>query len=211
MAATDVLTIAEAKTAVNYDQSTTNHDDELGLWVTAVSTKLDRLCGPVVIRTVTDETHDGGLGHIRLREAPESRTSATTVTSVTEYDGTTSTVLTAETNASKPADGFLFDSTTGTIYRRSSGADGSFPSGRRNVLVTYQAGRYAGTASVDSLFKMAAGSVLRRLWKREQGAWSTGGNPFEEVGSGGTVGFFKAVAPTVLELLSDEMRGPVVG
>lgn len=205
MATNDLLTLAEAKTALNLEASATTHDTELALWITAVSTRIDKLCAPVVIRTVTDETHDGGRSCIRLRKAPVSEASATTVTSVSEYDQTTLTALTAETNGSKPAQAFAFDQVLGLLYRRSSGSDASFVSGRGNVLVTYQAGRYSATATVDALFKLAAGAILRRLWQREQGAWATGGDPFvESTGSG----FFNAVDPMVKELLGDELLPP---
>lgn len=205
MAATDVLTLAEAKTAIN--QSGPTHDGEIALWVSAVSRRLDDLCGPVVIRTVTDEKHDGGGRFVQLRYTPCSKTSATEITTAVEYDGTTERALTAETNAEKPTDGFLFDQTLGLLYRRSGNIDARFAAGRLNVVVTYQGGRYADTASVDERFKLTAGAILRRLWQREQGAWSTGGDPFTDQG---TVGFFRAMSDSVVtEFLSDELKPPV--
>lgn len=209
MAATDVLTLAEAKTALNTNSGTGN-DTEITLWITAVSARLDDLCGAVVIRTVTDEVYDGGRSFLPLRQAPVSKTSATTVTTVKEYASTTLTTLTAETNDSKPSDGFLFDPTLGFLYRRASGSGGTFASGRQNVLVTYDAGRYATTADVDGRFKLTAGAILRRLWHREQGAWARGGDPFEP-GAAGAAGFFKTVSDTMIrEFLADELRPPVV-
>lgn len=206
MATNDVLTLAEAKTAINQSGSTS--DTEIGLWVTAVSVRLDDLCGAVVIRTVTLETHDGGGRFVRLREAPCAKSSATTITTVTEYDQTTSQALTEETNSTKPADGFIFDQTLGLLRRRSSGFDARFPDGRGNVVVTYEAGRYANTAAVDGRFKVTAGAIMRRLWQREQSAWATGGDPFTDAG---TVGFFRAMSDSIIsEFLSDELRAPVV-
>lgn len=202
MATNDLLTLAEAKTAVNLTTGTAN-DTTLALWISGVSTRIDRLCGAVVIRTVTDETHNGGRRLLQLRKAPCSETSATTITSVKEYDGTTLTTLTAETNETKPAEGFSFSPETGLLYRRAGGVDALFASGRRNVLVTYQAGRVASTALVPELFKLAAGAILLRLWQRDQGAWAKGGDPFAD--SGASVGFFKAVDPMVREFLSDEL------
>ncbi len=206
MAITDVLTDTEAKTALNLTGE--GHAIEVGLWVAAVSRRLDDLCGPVVLRTVTDETHDGGVSFVKLRDTPTSKTSATSITSVVEYDDTAETTLTEETNAAKPAGAFLFDRRLGFLHRRSSGTDVRFPSGRQNVLVTYQGGRFADTSSVDERFKLTASAILRRLWQREQGAWATGGDPFAEAGS---PGFFKAMSYSLIrEFLSDEMRTPAV-
>lgn len=200
----DLLTLAEAKTALNMSGST--HDTELAQWITAISRRIDKLCGSVVQRTVSSETLDGGTSSIRPVKAPIS-----SVTTLTEYSGTTATVLTAETNASKPDDSYMLESYGGdwdwVIRRRAGNTDGTFAVGRRNIDLAYVGGRYADTASVDAKFKLAAGAILRRLWQREQGAWARGADPFE-VGAGGmgTVGFFKAVDPMVTELLHEELR-----
>lgn len=197
----DVLTLAEAKTAINTDSA--DHDTELALHITAVSRRLDDLCGPVVQRTVTDELHDGGCHRLLLRHTP-----IVSVTSVTEYVSTTSTALSAESNASKPASGYLLeaDGHYVSVRRRRGNTDATFPNGRRNVAVTYEAGRATDTASVDELFKLAAASILRRLWKRESSAWAQAPSYFADVDDPSpTVGFYRAVDPMVNELLADEL------
>lgn len=203
----DVLTLEEAKTAISMSGS--GQDEELPLWITAVSRRLDDLCGAVVTRTIEGQAFDGGKPWVDLDLAPVSRTAATTVTSVIEYDGTTATTLTADTNASQPAEAYRLDARLGMIYRRASGVDRRFVAGVGNVVVTYAPGRYATTAAVDERFKVAAGAILRRLWHREAGAWAKGGDPFAEAGVG-TVGFFKAVDPMVREFLADELLPPAV-
>lgn len=204
----DLLTLVEGYRAINDEVSATaatggvDRDAELAQWITAVSRRIDDRCGPVVQRTVTDEAHDGGRHAIWLANAPIA-----SITSLVEYDGTTATTLTAETNAAKPDDGYLLDGFgryDRQVRRRSGNSDANFPAGRRNVVATYSAGRYASTAAVDEKFKLAAGSILRRLWHREGSAWARGGDPFAEAGAG-SVGFFKAVDPMITEFLSDEV------
>lgn len=203
-----LLTRQEAYEAINdpasaIEQSSTRDVEIVDMWVPAVSRRIDDLCGPVVARTITEELHDGGVRKIWLHHTP-----IYAVTSVTEYDDTAAVTLTAETNAAKPSDAYLADGPgryDRYLLRRSDNADAMFESGRRNVVVTYEAGRFADTASVDAKFKLAAASILRRLWSREAGAWARGGDPFAEAGAG-SVGFFKAVDPMVSEFLGDEMR-----
>lgn len=197
----DVISLTDAKTAVNV--TTDDHDVELQLFITAVSRRFDQLIGPVVQRSVT-EYHDGGNCYIMPRQTPLS-----SVTTLKEYDGATTT-LTAETFGTEPSDAYLIASTPyahGTkIYRRSGGADLEFASGRQNVELVYVAGRAANTAAVDERIAQTAGAVLRRLWKRESGAWAQSANFFDNSeGSVGT-GFFKAIDPMVTEMLADEVK-----
>lgn len=162
----DVLTLTEAKTAVGLEQTNTTADDALHTLVTAVSAQLDELCGPVRTRSFT-ETHDGGWYSIRLRHRP-----VYSITTVTEYDNTTATTLTAETNAAKATSNYLHDGTagkvaSGIIRRRSGNSDATFPDGRRNVEVVYVAGRSANTEVVPAKFKQAASMMLRNVWTAE--------------------------------------------
>ncbi len=168
MATLDVLSEAESLAAVNASATTAT----LTNLVTAVSQQLDKLCGPVVVRTITSELHDGGRPTILLRNLPVS-----SITTVTEYDGTTATTLTAETNATKTTSNYLHLGTVGAlssgrIVRRSNNDDYVFPAGRRNVEVTYVAGRAATTSAVDAKFKQAAAMMLRNVWVSEQASGS---------------------------------------
>lgn len=200
---TDVITLAEAYELINVPSSS-GHDKRVERWITAVSERLDELCGPVVIRTRTDEAYDGGVHRITLRKVPTSTSSGTTITTVKEYSGTTLTTLTAETAATKPTDGYLFEQEMGWLRRRSAKADATFPSGRRNVLVTYDAGRYANTASVAARFKETAGEILNRLFQREAGSWGRGADPFDDPTS--STRFFRAISESLIsEWLADEL------
>lgn len=212
MATRDLLTLAEGRSAVNLPNpaSVNPLDGDLQLYITGISGRVDKLCGPVVQRAVTGERHNGGKSKVLLELQHVA-----SVTSVTEWAGTTQTALTAETDGTKPANGFLLDPGEGGIYawvwRRSGNGDATFPVGRRNVVVAYIAGRYTATATVDETFKLAAASVLRRFWKREQSSWAQSPGFFEDAeNSTAGLGFYKAVDPMIKELLCDELL-PAVG
>lgn len=197
----DLLTLDEAKRALNVPLADTTQDTEIASYITAVSRRIDDMCGPVVIRTVTGELHTGGTSMIFPYMAPVA-----TISSLAEYVGTTSTALAAETNATKTANDYLVSVDGYVIYRRATGGDSIFPVGRSNVVLTYTAGRYATTAVVDQLFKQAAAIFLSHLWRFEQGQGSTTFGAFEEglgIPSFGTPN-------AVRDLLADELRAPVV-
>lgn len=195
----DILAIAEAEKDINVPSG--SHTAELEQAITAVSRRIDEICGPVVQRTITGERHDGGTRLVFLRETP-----ITSITTVTEYSSGVATVLTAETETT--AGTYRYEDSIGALYRRSSWTHATFAS--QSVVVTYEAGRYADTASVDRRFKQAAGSILRRLWDREAGAWARPDDPFDQQTAGGSSRFFNAVDHVVKEMLADEMRAPAV-
>ncbi len=200
----DLITLAEAKSALNNPPS--DVDTELAQVITAVSQRLDDLCGAVVIRTVTSEAHDGGCPAIFLRRAPVSVLSATTITTLTEYSGTTSTVLTAETVGTTPSTGYLFVVEQGTIFRRSGGSDATFPTGRRNVVVTYQGGRYANTGAVAPKFKQAAAIAVAHVWTNIGAGSGAGGFSGEGAAMYGIPPW--DIPKAALLLLGTELRPP---
>lgn len=174
----DLLSLAEGKRAIGQE---TNVDPgfvtELEAAITSVSQRLVDICGAVVSRTYTSEKYDGGDYYLTLRNAGVGELVTTTISSVTEYDtGGTSTALSEEDYDTKPANGYLYEADTATLYRRSSGADVCFAAGRRNVLVTYTSSRAATTAAVPAKFKQAAGIMLAHLWRQrgpQAGAFRT--------------------------------------
>lgn len=193
----DILTLDEAMTAISMTGSGANHQGAIELAITGISRALDDLCGPVVVRTITDEIHYPNGTLIFLDHQPVS-----SVTTVTEYLSGTGTVLTAED----------FDTSGGYLLRdgvlaRRSGFYTTNWYGNA-VKVTYVAGRYATTAAVDEKWKNAAAMILRRWWAREAPAWARGGDPF--AAEGGGLGFFRVVLPVVEEFLADERRAPAV-
>lgn len=205
MAATDILTESEAQSAINVTDAGSNAG-ELDLAVSAVSQAIDAACGPVVARTVT-EVHDGGSWAIWPHEAP-----ILSVTSVTEFDGTTSTSLTNESSFGTPgtANGFVL-SDAYRIDRRSGSQAHRFGCGQ--VQVVYLAGRFASTEDVSARWKYAAASILRRLWKREGSAWAYSPAFYDNTDEAASVtgsSFFRAVEPMIAEFLPDERKPPAV-
>ena len=199
MADTDILTVEDARTAINMPGG--QHDSILQQLVTGISLRMDALCGPIVQRTVTAERHNGGCVFVAPRKVPVA-----SITSVTEYISGTGTALTAETISTAPTSAYLLDDTLRfypKIYRRDGGADVLFAAGRMNIAVTYEAGRYADTASVPENFKETARQILRRLWKREQNAWARVSN--FDGDEGAPAAFFKAYDPVIKESLGDEL------
>lgn len=163
----DVLTLDEGRAALNVATADTTKDAQLATYITAVSRRLDELCGAIVVRTVTAEEYPGGDVAITLRQAPASSATATTITTLTEYAGGTGTVLTAESLTVTASDSYYFSARTGVVTRRTNWRDSRF--GSQRVVVTYVAGRYADTAHVDQKFKQAAAIMLSHLWTREKG------------------------------------------
>lgn len=168
----DVLTLAEGHTAVGIGSADTSQDTSLSVTITAVSRRLDQLVGPIVQRTITNEVQPGGCESIRVNLWPVS-----SWTTVTEYDSTVAQVLTAEDFDTQPAFGFYpgrWHTATatydGTLHRRSSGSPATFATGPEAVKLTYVAGRYASTTSVDPLFKEAASVMLSNAWRPRESA-----------------------------------------
>ena len=206
--ATDVLTLEEAKLALNIEQSDTSQDTELTFLVTAVSQRLDDLCGAIVKRTVTDEQYTGGGTSIFLRHAPASATATTTISTVKEYSGGTLTTLTAEALTTSTASDYSFDARLGVLTRRSTWSDVAF--GTQRVVVTYSPGRFASTDLVDKRFKEAAKAYLQTIWESGQGVQgSVTYGPTDDTSVGGS-NFALAESRAKL-LLQDELKPPGVG
>lgn len=195
----DLLTYEEAVDALNLSQSRAA-PNTLEVWVTAVSRRIDALCGPVVVREVADEVHDFPGAFLIPRTQPVSA-----VSEVTEYNGTAPTALAAEDFPTTTSSYDYTLDTNGVLYRRSGGAASWFAS---RVVITYDAGRYEDTASVDARFKLCASAILRRLWAREAGAWGRA-DPFSGEDQG-SLGFFTVVKASVEEWLSNDLLEPAI-
>lgn len=78
MSSTDILTLGEAKAALATNQDFNDSDALLNGYITAISKRLDEVCGPIVTRTITDELYDGygnsfWLKHILFPQSPPSQ------------------------------------------------------------------------------------------------------------------------------------------
>lgn len=196
--AADLLTLTEAKQALNI--SSTSQDTEVAAYVTAVSQQLDMLCGPIVTRTVTSESHDGGRPTLYLAYRPVNA-----ITACVEYSGETATTLTGESPGAITGSRYLLEAAQGVLRRRTGGNDDLFPDGRRNVVVTYTAGRFTSTSTVDERFKTAARLCLTNLWRREQGG---GTDTFGALPGTVIPGF--GMPNAVLDLLANDIHAPEV-
>lgn len=205
----DVISLADAKLVLNIQSGDTSQDGELQSLITGMSRRFDDLFGPVVLRSVT-ETHfpdHYGDGRVFLRQAPASRTSATTITSVTEYTSGSAQALTAEAVTNSTSNNFFLDTRLGVVARRSKWRTVPFAS--QNVVVVYSAGRYANTAAVDKKFKEAAKAYLQTIWESSQGVQgSVTYGPTDDVSVGGS-NFALAESRAVL-LLHDELQPPSI-
>lgn len=164
----DILTLAEAKLALNIPTATTTYDGELAQVITAASRFVDSIDGAVVMRTVTETIRNPRGSEIVLDTYP------VTVTSVAEYSGGVLTTLTAESNT--VAGTYTYESSTGVVSRRSSWYATRFQG--ETLVIVYTAGRFTSTATVDALYKEAAVSALVHFWQHRganNGAATLGG------------------------------------
>lgn len=197
----DVITLAAAKVAINQPAATASHDGQLERFITAISRRMDEVIGPVVNRAVT-EYHDGGGCALWPRQTPVS-----SITTLTEASGTTTTELTAQTFGTE-ADYILEQSGSYAHDHRIVKVSGTFPTGHQNVQLVYVAGRAANTAAVNARIVSAAGMIMRRLWRRESSSWAQTNVWDEATEPTLGVGFFKVVDPMIAEFLADEMKPP---
>lgn len=193
----DVISLEEAKTALRI--TGTNNDTELAAWITAISRRLDDLCGPIVQRTVTDELHQSPSGPLWLYQTP-----VVSISNVKEWSSGTATTLTAETAAA--SGDYLYDARLGTISRRSSWYDTTWSSSY--VTVTYVAGRAANTAAVDPLFKQAAVIILTHVWRTSGTGRGEVFNAIEGENVFGTPPF--SIPRAAIELLGSAVRAPAI-
>lgn len=169
----DIIDIDDAKRAVGLSSSRAGQEEALEGWVTGISRRVDGLYGPVVQRTVTAEQHRGGCSLIIPRKVP-----ILSVTTLTEYSGTTPQVLAAENFPTVTANDYYLDPVTSHIHRKASGYDSVFAFTR--VILTYEAGRFTTTATVGEDYKQAARGVLVGMFAKYAGNWARGGDPTGE-------------------------------
>jgi hypothetical protein len=121
---------------------------------------MEDICGPI-LSVAKDEWHDGGSRTVRLLYAP-----IISVATVVESYGNFTRTLTAQPldGSSFDAYGYTVDLVDGLLHRRYSGREGDFQSGRRNVHVTYTAGR----TTIPPNITYATRRLVRHLWQQEQ-------------------------------------------
>jgi hypothetical protein len=157
-----IIGLADARAAVGLPTSATAKDEQLRGYIAAATPLMEDIVGPI-LRRICADTYDGGAGTVRLLYAP-----VISVESVVESYGNFTRTLTAQPldGAGFDAYGYTVDLVDGILTRRVSGQRGIFQPGRRNILVSYTAGR---TEIGENLIR-AAQRLVRWLWEPEQGA-----------------------------------------
>lgn len=193
----DVLTQAEARASVGYVG--VDRDDILSMAVTALSRMMDGKFGPVVRRTITDEIRNGWSEQIKTLYAPvfsftivEHAEQAVTQTLTLQTFGTAATAATFQAEPWQTSSGVY----SGRITLSSGG---SF---HQQVRLTYVAGRYLDTASVDRRFKQGAALALKNLWRAYEDSLTQVNEfttPFQSFPAFG-------LPKAVIDLLRDEVR-----
>ncbi len=161
----------------------------------------DDLAGPVLPRTLV-EWHDGDGADLFLERSP-----ALTVLEVVEYSYGSDPQVLPEVSAAQPGDGYQLDADQSWLTRvDDGGCPVCWEPGRRNIRVTYTAGRTA----VPPVVATATCELIWHWWQ-----WRRGGSQsFQPAGATGFTaagGSSHAVPWRVRELLGNELRPPTLG
>jgi hypothetical protein len=172
----DIVTLNEAKAALNIAAAELRFDTRVAQVVTAASRLVDSVYGPVVTRSVAKTFFEPRFSELFLDVPAGSPTFALSNLAVTEYTAGAATILSAETATAATGNDYRYRSATGTLVRRANWADAAW--GAQEVLVVYIGGRSASTAAVDAKFKEAAAEAVIHLWQARgaNGAGAAGGD-----------------------------------
>lgn len=192
-----IISLAEARLALrNVSSASTATDEDLRSLIVSATAPMEDLCGAIVPRSC-DEWHDGGGRTIALLNTP-----LTVVSAVAESYGNFTRTLTLQELSGSSFDsyGYTVDLSTGILTRRTSGRDGAFAPGRRNVHVTYTAGRAVLPPNLIS----ATRRLVRWLWQIEQQGQRPNGSAPDAATTSTPSGF---QVPTVVKVLcAGELR-----
>lgn len=191
-----LATLPDARAQLN--KLTGVDDTELQGFLDAASERILHETGPIE-STQYVERHDGGDVDIMLYRCP-----VLTVTSVVEWRGSGSHVLT-EQQPGSVNEGFQLDARTGQLARV---ANGGWPrlwwDGRYNIVVTYT----AGYAAVPKTVRLATLMLTEHLWRHSQ---NRSGRPQPGMsGSDGPVTSY-ALPRAVKGMLAPYLRAPEIG
>lgn len=153
---TGLCTLAEVKLQLN--KTTTADDTELQSYIDAATAAVEDYCGVSVQTTVTNEIHRSPYSaQVFLRNER-----ITSVTSLTEYLGTTARTY---TGISTPASAALYTYTReGTVLTR-IGSSGYPQVWEGDVYVTY----VAGFDTIPPALNLAARIIVQHLWRTQNG------------------------------------------
>jgi hypothetical protein len=186
---TAVLSLGDAKDALNIPQATTTSDSEIQSYVATITSCLERMTGgPLVNRSVTERSEMQSFQTvIPVRQRP-----LVSVTSITGASG----------GAIDISAGLDLDTNAGLIKRKLGlPFYGPFFAWLPQVTVVYVAG---WGASVPAAFSAAARIILQHLWEAQRGplAMPMAGEPAVMV-----PGFGYAIPNRAAELLDGSQHG----
>lgn len=157
MADTDILSLDEAKLAINVNTDVSQLDDKLALINSGVSAKIDEHCGPVVIRSIEGEVYYPTGPTLALASHP--------VVSVEEVVETWNGTETEITDA-----GYRLDLRGGLLTRLSSFEPINWTRDA-HLAVSYTAGRYTSTETVEMDWKLGALEIVGEVWQQNAAIW----------------------------------------
>jgi hypothetical protein len=196
-----IVDLASVKLHLNMPASDTSQDAELQGFIDAAGDLARNVIGPVFPESHT-QAFDGGTTSIVVDWLPVA-----SVTSVTEYYGLSSYLLTEQPlGGQSNAFGFTVDYATGRLTRRALGGDATiFAFGAKNIVVQYVSGR---TGAVSPSVRLGALELIRHLWQLTQqgGRPQFGGAGLDGEVAGVPTGF--ALPARVLELWQPFRRPP---
>ena len=180
-----IISLADARAALNVPTGTRVNDDELRLYIAATTPVIEDIVGPVLAATVVESRDGDGRQGLPLYELP------TAVIGVVE-DGVTLTAVDYYLDAH------------GILWRGASKGAGRWSTSGR-VVVTYT----VGGASIDPNIILAAREQVRFLWQVGQQGQRPAFN-----GGGGDTGYTPtgyAVPNRVMELCAASRGNKVPG
>jgi hypothetical protein len=196
-----IISLDDAREAIGMAAADSAKDARLQRFIAAATPIMEDIVGSVLSKSRV-ETYDGGTSQIALLWTP-----VISVTSVIESYGTFVRALTLQdifAGTGMDSYGYtLDDPVSGIITRRASGAAMGFAGGRRNIQVTYVAGRAVLGANV----MLATQLLIRDMWTQSQ--LRSPLVPGQPQSTTVIRGF--AVPNMIIELCADSTRAPGMG
>lgn len=188
-----IVTLDQAKTHLK-NAGTTAPDEQLRLWIPAVTPVIEHITGPVVPRSVTADVTSSGDVLI----LPDNH--VVSVTSVTEWEsGVSQAVSLHDPTLAAPTYGYT---RSGSLLHRLASGYPSRWNGTVRVIYT------AGMAPIPEAIQLAALMILEANWRPSQlGLLSEIG---DAIGNGQSMSDPWLIPHTAKQLLAAYKRGPMV-
>jgi hypothetical protein len=196
-----LISMADLKEQLNISSTDSTSTARLRRFIQTAGDVVENITGPMRGQSIA-EYYDGGNSSIVLRARWVQ-----SITSITETIGTTTFTLTEQPlpAGSFTQYGYTWDRITHTIIRRFNGITGYFPSGNKNVAITYK----QGLNPLPQAISDAAGELIRHWWENGQQpsalSFTTAGLN-DDTGTVNSAGYW--IPNRVNELLAPYAQGP---